>query len=147
MVADELEKYLQEYIPLSRAMHVSVVEINEETVVLSAPLAPNINHHETAFGGSVSSLALLSAWSLLNVRLSNAGMINRLVVQKSTMEFIHPIKGEFLARAVLSRPEEWEKFVQTLVRREKARIVVSAMIEHGHQVVGRLTGEFVALRA
>lgn len=147
MLAVELEKYLQEYIPLSRAMHISVVEINEDSVVLSAPLAPNINHHETAFGGSVSSLALLSAWSLLNVRLSDAGVINRLVVQKSTMEFIHPIKGEFLARAVLAQPEEWGKFVQTLVRKEKARIIVSAIIEHANQMVGRLTGEFVALRA
>jgi thioesterase domain-containing protein len=147
MVADELEKYIQDHIPLSKAMHISVVEISEDSVVLSAPLAPNINHHETAFGGSVSSLALLSAWSLLNVRLSDAGVINRLVVQKSTMEFIHPIKGEFVARAVLAQPEEWTKFVQTLVRREKARILVSAIIEHANQIVGRLTGEFVALRA
>jgi len=42
----ELERYLHEHIPLSRAMQVSVVSVQPESVVLSAPLAPNINHRE-----------------------------------------------------------------------------------------------------
>lgn len=146
MQADELEKYIQEQIPLSKAMQVTVVEINDETVVLKAPLEPNINHRQTVFGGSVSSLALLSAWAMLKVRLSDSGVAGRLVVQKSTMDYLRPIEGEFTAHAEISQPE-WDRFVQTLVRKEKARIIVSAIIEHANQVVGRLTGEFVALRA
>jgi thioesterase domain-containing protein len=147
MLAVELEKYIQDHIPLSKAMQVSVVEIQDETVVLSAPLEPNINHHQTVFGGSASALGMLSAWSLLKVRLSNIGLISRLVISKSSMDFILPIQGDFRARAVLTQPEEWGKFVQTLIRREKARIMVSVIIEQANQVVGRLTGEFVALRA
>lgn len=147
MLAVELEKYIQDHIPLSKAMQVSVVEIQNETVVLRAPLAPNINHHQTVFGGSASALGILSAWSLLKVRLLDAGLMSRLVIQRNTMDYILPIQGEFVARAVLAQPEEWQKFVQALKRKDKARIIVSSIIEHANQVVGHLTGEFVALRA
>jgi thioesterase domain-containing protein len=56
----ELERYLHQHIPLSEAMQVSVVEVHPEHVVLSAPLAPNINHRETVFGGSASAVAILA---------------------------------------------------------------------------------------
>ena len=69
MLPDQLERYLHEHIPLSKAMGVSVLSVGEEAVTLRAPLAPNINHRETVFGGSASALAILAAWSLLHTRL------------------------------------------------------------------------------
>jgi len=147
MLPVELEQFLQNHIPLSKAMQVSVVDVGDETVVLRAPLAPNINHRETVFGGSASALAILSAWSLLKVRLSEAGIVSRLVIQRNTMDYLSPIQGEFVARATLQHPQGWQKFIQTLARKKKARIVVSAEVQHENQVVGRLTGEFVAFCA
>ena len=47
--------------PLSQAMQVTVVEASFQQVVLTAPLAPNINHRETVFGGSASAVAILAA--------------------------------------------------------------------------------------
>ncbi|MFB3040360.1 MAG: YiiD C-terminal domain-containing protein, partial [Candidatus Poribacteria bacterium] len=64
-----LEEYLHEHIPLSKAIGVKVVEADSAGVTLSAPLAPNINHRETVFGGSASAVAILAAWTLLYVRL------------------------------------------------------------------------------
>ncbi|RYE53550.1 MAG: hypothetical protein EOP18_08925, partial [Rhizobiaceae bacterium] len=52
-------------------MQVRVVAASVERVTLSAPLAPNINHRATVFGGSASAVAILSAWSLLHLRLSS----------------------------------------------------------------------------
>ena len=49
-----LESYLHEHIPITRAMQVRVVEIGPEHARLTAPLAPNINHRETVFGGGLS---------------------------------------------------------------------------------------------
>jgi thioesterase domain-containing protein len=146
MLPVELERFLQDHIPLSKAMQVTVLTVKDESVVLRAPLAPNINHRETVFGGSASALAILSAWSLLKVRLSNAGIVSRLVIQRNTMDYLSPIQGEFVARATLLHPQGWQKFIHTLTRKNKARIVVSSEVEHQNQIVGRLTGEFVALR-
>lgn len=146
MQAAELEHYLHAHLPLSRAMGVSVVAVAAHCIELRAPLGPNINHHETVFGGSASALAILAAWSLLHVRLRAAGIGARLVIQRNAMEYEQPITGEFHARSCLEHPEAWRRFTAMLARRGKARIRVSAVLEYQGRRVGALAGEFVALR-
>ena len=41
MTPSELERYLHDHIPLSRAMAVQVVSIADDRVPVAAPLAPN----------------------------------------------------------------------------------------------------------
>jgi Putative thioesterase (yiiD_Cterm) len=48
--APALELFLHQQIPLSQAMQVAVVEVTEDAVLLSAPLAPNLNHRATPSG-------------------------------------------------------------------------------------------------
>ncbi|HEY0720344.1 MAG TPA: YiiD C-terminal domain-containing protein [Gammaproteobacteria bacterium] len=141
----ELEKYLYHHIPLSKAMEVSVVAIEAETVILRAPLKPNINHQATVFGGSASAVAILAAWSLLHTRLHSAGIATRLVIQRNTTNYERPIHGEFTARASLAQGQEWHKFTKMLARKGKARIATAAVLEHAGQFVGSLHGEFVAM--
>jgi thioesterase domain-containing protein len=143
----ELEQYLHERIPLSKAMGVTVVSVQDDGVILRAPLEPNINHRETVFGGSASALALLAAWSLLHSRLRSEGTPARLVIQRNTMEYERPIAGEFTAKSSLESPADWQQFTRMLARKGRARITVSSVLEHAGQVVGRLSGEFVALGA
>jgi thioesterase domain-containing protein len=140
----ELERYIHEHIPLSRAMAVSVRSVEHDAVALLAPLAPNINHRDTVFGGSACALAILAAWSLLYVRLRAEGITGRLVIQRNSMEYERPIVGEFTARSSLELPDHWRKFTHTLARRGRARVSVSARLEQADEVVGRFTGEFVA---
>jgi len=147
MSPSELEHYLHEHIPLSKAMQVSVAKIDEESVVLSAPLAPNVNHRETLFGGSASAIAILAAWSLLHTRLLHAGIASRLVIQRNTMDYDLPIAGEFTARSALQNPGHWEPFLRMLTRKGKARIAVICVLEHGGLEAGHFMGEFVALGA
>jgi len=140
-----LQAYLHAHIPLSHAMQVSVLSITAESVLLAAPLAPNINHRETVFGGSASALAILSAWALLHTRLLDAGVSSRLVIQRNTMDYELPIVGDFTARSSLADPNAWPQFMRLLTRRGKARMQVNAVLECAGQAVGRLSGEFVAL--
>lgn len=147
MLAVELEQYLHEHIPLSRAMAVGVASIDEGTLILRAPLAPNINHQESVFGGSASALAILAGWSLLHMRLRAAGVASRLVIQRNTVEYEQPITGAFTARAWLEQPERWGQFTTMLMRKGKGRIAVSAVLEQAGGQAGRFRGEFVALAA
>lgn len=141
----ELERYLHDHIPLSKAMAAAVVSIAPDSVILKAPLAPNINHRETVFGGSASALAILAAWSLLHVRLRLEGSDARVVIQRNSMEYILPIAGEFTARSSLESIEDWARFTRTLARRGKARVGVDSVLEYDGEIAGRLHGEFVAL--
>lgn len=143
----EFAQYLHEHIPLSGAMGVAVVALERDAVILRAPLRPNINHQQSAFGGSVSALAILASWALLHVRLQSEGVAAQLVIQRNVMDYERPIRGEFTARATLEDPARWPQFTTMLTRKGKARVTVLAVLEHLDQVVGKFSGQFVAFGA
>jgi thioesterase domain-containing protein len=145
MQPDELERYLHRRIPLSEAMGVRVIGADEHSVTLRAPLAPNINHRQTVFGGSASAVAMLAAWSVLHVRLTAAGSDARLVVRRNTMDYEAPIAGDFEAHASIGDSGDWATFMSTLERKGKARLHASAVLREQGRVVAKFTGEFVAL--
>jgi thioesterase domain-containing protein len=142
MTDPALQAYLHEHIPLSRAMGVQVVASSVDAVTLGAPLAPNINHRDTVFGGSASAVATLAAWSLLHVRLTAEGLPSRLVIQRNSMEYLRPIAGEFTATATLDG--DWAAFTRLLRRRGIARIAVGSRLEFAGEIAGAFRGEFVA---
>ncbi|UAX94709.1 thioesterase domain-containing protein [Ensifer adhaerens] len=145
MTPQDLQAYLHAHIPLSAAMQVQVEEVADDRILLSAPLAPNINHRETVFGGSASALTILSAWSLLHVRLRNGGVAARLVIQSNRMDYLKPVAGAFSARSSLADAGQWPTFLRMLKRRGRARAVVVADLLDGAVLAGRFEGEFVAL--
>jgi thioesterase domain-containing protein len=114
-------------------------------VVLAAPLAPNINHRDTVFGGSASALAILSAWCLLHLRLRADGLAPRLVIQRNTMDYAQPIAGRFTARAPAPDATAWSAFTRMLGRKGLARITTTSTLRFDGHEAGRLSGEFVAL--
>lgn len=141
----ELEQFLHEHIPLSKAIGIEVQESNAERVVLSAPLIPNLNHQSTVFGGSASAVAILSAWALLYVRLRQAGLQSRLVIQKNTMVYERPIADKFVASSSMEDPSAWKKFQEVFKRKRRARISVKVTIQCNGEKVGEMSGDFVAL--
>lgn len=145
MSPTELEQYLHDHIPLSKAMQTSALAVSADSVVLSAPLGPNINHRNTVFGGSASALAILAAWSLLHVRLRQQAVPFRLVIQRNAMEYLAPMLGEFTAASWLQEPKSWERQMRMLERKGAARFTVAAELCSSGCLAGRFTGEFVAL--
>ncbi|OIO71813.1 MAG: thioesterase [Zetaproteobacteria bacterium CG_4_9_14_3_um_filter_49_83] len=142
----ELQQYLYEHIPQSAAMEVEVVKITPpDQVTLSAPLAPNINHRDSLFGGSASSIAILAAWSLLYTRVAAEGIKATLVIQRNTMSYDRPVLGTFHAKAGLAEDADWAKFLNMLRRKGKARIKVTTRLEYNGAMAGTLKGDFVAV--
>jgi len=147
MIESELEAFLHEHIPLTRAMAVQVVSIAHDQLILGAPLAPNINHHGTAFGGSGATLATLAAWALLHVRLLAAGLPSDEVIQSSTMDYLAPIEGDFTAQARFDDSAEWDGFIAMLTRKGRARIGMTAELMAGERIAARFHGRFAALNS
>jgi thioesterase domain-containing protein len=148
--SEDTSRYVQNYlhaaIPLSAAMGVEVRSASASRVCLWAPLAPNINHNQTVFGGSGVVLATLSAWTLLHLRLQQAGMHGQLVIQRSSMEYERPIAGDFSARCEFDQEEPWTRFCTLFLRRGRARLTLPAQLCSAADVMGSFVGDFVALR-
>ena len=140
-----IQQYLHDHIPLSAAMEVKVVRADEDVVQLAAPLAPNINHRNTVFGGSASALAILAAWTLLHVRLRKQGFGGRIVIHSNTMNYDKPITTDFTASCGSPSRSDWARFEESLRRRGKARIDLSVDLNCREEAVGRLIGSYVAL--
>jgi len=144
--AAALERYLHEEIPLSVAMGVRVRSATRQRVELEAPLGPNINHHETVFGGSAIAIATLAAWGLLHLRLDRERSLSRLVIQRSSMQYLKPIPGDFTAVCEFDDTTAWSRFVKTLERHGRARLGLQACIVQAARQSALFDGDFVALR-
>jgi thioesterase domain-containing protein len=146
MTLDEITAYLHEHIPITRSLGVRVEHYDGQSVRLAAPLAPNLNHRATAFGGSLSSIAILSGWVLLHLQLRDHGVSNRLVIQRSAIDFDAPVEGDFTATSTLPPPTTWNRFLSTLARHRRARVTVASTIACASGVGGRHEGTYVAVR-
>jgi thioesterase domain-containing protein len=147
MDSKTLQDYLYQHIPLTRAMQVEVLEAEPAGVRLAAPLAPNINHRDTVFGGSACAVAVLSAWALLYVRLQTLGLDGRVVIHANTMRYDRPISGTFTAVTLAPEPAVWDRFMHTLERRRRARITLTAELFYDGDKAGEMSGQFVAINA
>lgn len=147
MNAAELEQYLHRHIPISGAMGIAVVAASPDLVELKAALAPNVNHRSTAFGGSVASLAVLAGWSLLRIGLDEFTPTPQIVIQRSTIEYMAPIRADFSALCRRPSDEAWQRFLSAFMRRGRGRLRLLSDVRCEGEPAGHLTGEFVAMKS
>lgn len=145
--ATALEHYLHEHIPISGPLGVRVLAAGAGGVRLAAPLGPNLNHRQTAFGGSLAALAILAAWSWLHLKLRGEGFVGRLVIQGNSMEYLAAAEGDFEADCRAPGAERWALFARTLAQRGRARIELDAEVRVGEALVASFRGQYVALRS
>jgi len=144
--SEALRTYLHTHIPLAAAMQVEVQQASPEFIALSAPLAPNINHRGTAFGGSIATLATLAGWSLLRVRLDGFAPLPHLVIQRSSIDYLRPIEGSFSAQVAYPAEVNWDDFLLRLREKGKARLPLNIEVRTGELLAARMEGVFVALK-
>lgn len=144
MSPEALTEYLHRHIPLTAAMQLRVLQNGDGHIELTAPLAPNRNHQETAFGGSLATLGIVTGWALLQQGLRQEGVEARIVVQKSECEFLEPVSDAFFSESRLP-VDEWARFLATLRKRGRARITVHSTLRSADREVVQHSGTFVAL--
>lgn len=139
----EIEKFLHEKIPITRAMGVRVANYDGHTLVLEAPLTLNHNHLGTAFGGSLSAVATLAGYALLWLELREREC--HVVVRESTLSFRKPVRGDIRAKCTRPDDETIAKFQDDLSRKGKAAMQLRVTIEDTGMVAVEFSGKFVAV--
>lgn len=147
MPLDEITSYVHAQIPITARLGARVEEYDGDSVRLSAPLALNLNHQATAFGGSLSAIAILSGWVLVHLQLRDRGVAARIIIQRSAFDFVAPVDGDFTATAMLPPAQTWHRFLATLSRHHSARVSVSSSVACASGIGGRHEGIYVATRA
>jgi thioesterase domain-containing protein len=146
----DLEGFFRREIPVTRCMGVSVAGFDGRALLLKAPLAKNLNHKRTAFGGSLYTLATLAGWGMVRLILEGSGLEAHIVIQEGSLAYRRPVLGDFLARC--DWPDDAARFRQALARKGKARISLRCEVRAENRPAGEgpaaeFTGIFVATRA
>ena len=143
-----LQHYLRSHIPLAATMQVHVeAHTPQQTLVLSAPLAPNVNDKGCAFGGSLASLMTLAGWGLVELALQARDVDCDVYVQDSTLRYLAPVWGDLRAEARLGDGEEWETFFNQLAARGKGRLTTTIEVHDGAGTAAcSMSARFVAKR-
>ena len=147
LTAGQLERYLHEHIPISGPLGVRVVAAGPGGIRLAAPLGSNLNHRQTVFGGSLSAVAILAAWSWLYLRLGGPAFAGRIVIQNHAVEYVAPAEGDFVAACAGPEADAWAGFERALERRRRARVTLDVDVHVGRTLVAQCRGRYVALRA
>jgi thioesterase domain-containing protein len=140
-----LQEVIHREIPLSRAMGVTVQTCCTEAVVLHAPLGPNLNHQQNAFGGSLTTLALLAGYGVVWAVLDHYALQADLVIQESTTRFLRPVTRDFVARCQAPESAEVERVVATLRRGRRARRRLTSTIYEDGALAVAFEGAYAAL--
>ncbi len=139
-----LEETLHREIPLTRAMGVTVVRCDGHGLALAAPLAANLNHKRTAFGGSLAALATLAGWGLLQLLL-RAHAPATVVIRESEVRYLRPVMQDIEATCALPPAAELARFLRMFERRGMARIELAATIPANGKEAIQFRGAYVAL--
>ena len=140
--AVSLQQKIRSTIPLSEAMQFSIIELEPRSIVVEAPLEPNINIHGTGFAGSLYSIAVLTGWALCTHIMSLRGMSGELVVGKAEIKYRSPVTGNIRCRTFVSEAE-CEAFESTFTSANKGRLVLD--VEIGEFVDAILHGSYAAV--
>ena len=142
-------KTLLESIPVVKGMNLEISSIEENGIILSAPLNTHINYEGTAFGGSLNTVCILSCYLSIHHILNRSNAeFSSLVIQRSHIEYKSPVTANFKAISIFPKESLIERFLKSLEQRGVARISIDSYVLSGDSKDKRVlfSGQFVASR-
>ncbi len=139
----ELLKVLNHEIPITMSLGINVEKVSESEVSLSAPLEANLNHKQTAFGGSLYSVAVLTGWSMVYMLLEKYNVDSHIVIQQSEIAYHLPVKQDIMASCEKPSEKVVKKFLNVFKRKEKSRLSLKVEIKTLEGIAVSFTGNYV----
>ncbi|MFT5561037.1 MAG: thioesterase domain-containing protein [Candidatus Azotimanducaceae bacterium] len=136
-----LQSALYNFIPISKHMGINADSYDGERLVLSAPLANNINHQLSAFGGSLFSVSALAGWSILQLKLAEMKVEANTVIAGGDVSYSHPVFETLHCEIEL--PDAYPAFRDKFLETGKASILLTSNIMLDGQSAMAFSGKYV----
>ncbi|MDD4911003.1 MAG: thioesterase domain-containing protein [Sideroxydans sp.] len=140
--AAALEQTLHRDIPITREMGIRVAAYDGRQLRLTAPLSANINDKGTAFGGSLYSVAVLCGWSMLHLKLREAGLPHNVVIQEANVRYLLPVEQNIEAECQID-DEAFAQLLISLNKHSRARLPLSVVIKQNDRPAVEFSGRYV----
>ena len=145
---DELafKQFLYEQIPITEKMKFEVIKFAPSIVKMLARLEPNFNHKCTAFAGSINSLMTLCGWGIVFANVKEFAPNSHIVIQRSNIEYLFPIKKDFVAECNIDNIHDIEKLQLTFKKFGRARIKLNVYFKEEKLLLSKFEGQYVVFR-
>lgn len=137
-----LQQTWQSTIPLSAYMQLSIERFDGYQLQCTAPLAPNINLHQTMFAGSIYTLATLTGWGLLYLQLQSLGLTGMQVLADANIRYFKPIKS---APQAICRLADVKGDLSALAEGRKVQQQIRVLIYCDTELCAEFSGRYAVL--
>lgn len=142
-VANRLREFVQEHLPTAQALQIDIADYDSESLTLKAPLGPSINDKQTAFGGSLYVVAVMTGWGMVYLRCREAGIDPNIVVARGEIDYLAPVDRDIVVQSLPVDEARWEQFFADFEARGKAKIELQTRVD----IDGKTALEFTGLYA
>ena len=144
MLLEELQKKLHNEIPLTKLMNINIKEYNEKELITTAPLNININDKGTAFGGSLSTMTIISSWSLCWLISKELGFNSKnIVVIKHENSYKKPVTKDIVCYTQKPSQQEIATLKEKLQTKKSASIKINSIIIENNETCVEFQGYYV----
>lgn len=136
----QLQKTWYQTIPASQFMQITPLEFSKHGFSVTAPLAPNVNLHQTMFAGSIYTLMTLTGWGMVWLQQQLAKVEGDIVLADANVRYIAPVTVAPIAKTT------WvDADLSALQRGKRVRIGLTIELWCADKRCAVFEGRFVSL--
>ena len=144
MLQEQLQKKLHNEIPLTKVMDIRIDTYNKNELITKAPLAININDKGTAFGGSLNTMTIISAWSMCWLISQELGFDSKnIVIIENKSSFKAPVTKNIICNTQRPSDDEIKIVKEKLEKKGSASIKIFSKILEENKVCLDFEGYYV----
>ena len=144
LLINELQKKLHNEIPLTKIMNIQIQTYDEKELITTAPLDININDKGTAFGGSLSTMTIISSWSLCWLISKELGFDSKnIVVIKNENSYKKPVTKDIICYTQKPSQQEITTLKEKLQTKKSASIKINSIIIENNETCVEFQGYYV----
>ncbi|MDD0853533.1 YiiD C-terminal domain-containing protein [Halobacteriovorax sp. GB3] len=149
MRLNQIENQIKDKIEMTKNLDFKLLSWQNNELRLSCPLSKNLNHHGSAFGGSLAMAAIVSGYSMTFMALEDGlgkdwGKDYVLVIKDYSCQYLRPVKNDIEARSIAK--SSLIQFLSILKRKGKARLEVETFVEKDGEVQLKAQATYVAYK-
>ena len=138
----QLESLVHKEIPITQALDIRIEDLTEHSIRVEAPFEANKNIHNTAFAGSIYTVATIAGWSLVNSLAANHGLEGSVVLAKADIQYKKPINGDIVAQCAVDDVATIDNFVHSFHRKNRSRLTLDIEVIEDDAVKALLHANF-----
>lgn len=143
----DLQEYIEQHIPITKSLNFEIKEIQNANVKIACFYKDHINHKNSVFGGSISSLMTLTGWAKVKIIMESIDSRAEIVIQEGNSKFLKPVLNDFEAISISIDEKVLEKCTKMYKKFGRSRIKIKIILKEigKEEILSEFEGLYVVI--